>query len=118
MGGRNHVAKGREHRERRYVSAVRRQIAMVEHSNRTHAPYWYADPTEMLRRGDTLARFRSAEPLPEVQLLGSRLCGCRWRYRGESVVFTARCAEHAVMCRGIELWELDMFLDREPVTYG
>lgn len=36
-----------------------------------------------------------------------RECGCAWQvFMGEDgVVFTARCARHALMCRSLEPWE-------------
>lgn len=49
-----HLAKGRAARERRYESAVRRQIALKAQSGKT---WYYAAPEEMLRRGDDLALF-------------------------------------------------------------
>lgn len=59
---------------------------------------------------------------PDVK---SRPCGCAWRtvpaselpervrarngIGGKAARFIERCAEHAVMCRDLEDWELAMF---------
>jgi len=60
---RRQVRNGRKARERRYVSAVCRQIALYEASLRgpRPRPYFYADPAEFLRRGDTLDMFDGGE---------------------------------------------------------
>jgi hypothetical protein len=54
-----HVRKGRAARERRYESAVIRQIELVNGDRFRQNPlrYLYAGPGEFLRRGDDLNRF-------------------------------------------------------------
>jgi hypothetical protein len=57
---RRRVAKGRAARERRYESAVYRQITLFDSSFRVGLRgirYFYAPPEEFLRRGDDLAEF-------------------------------------------------------------
>lgn len=51
---RRRVANGRAARDRRYESAVRRQIALIDRRPRE---YLYAPADEFLRRGDDLVMF-------------------------------------------------------------
>lgn len=57
----SHVRRGKAARERRYESAVRRQVRMYDSSltGPRPQPYLYAGPEEFLRPGDELERFRS-----------------------------------------------------------
>jgi hypothetical protein len=57
---RRRVAKGRAEHNRRYVDAVRRQIKFFRigcHERPFNTPYYYADVTEVLRRGESLEDF-------------------------------------------------------------
>lgn len=58
---RRRVANGKAARDRRYESAVRRQIKLHASSPApAETPYgkrWYVEPQEMLRRGDTIDMF-------------------------------------------------------------
>lgn len=69
---RRQVAKGRAARERRYESAVRRQIALRK---QTHNLWFYADPSELLRPGDTITRY---ECTPYFCPTGGEVECCPW----------------------------------------
>jgi hypothetical protein len=57
---RRRVRNGRQARERRYVSAVNRQIALYDASLTAPRPrpYFYADPVEFVRREHTLRQLQ------------------------------------------------------------
>lgn len=69
---RRQVAKGRAARERRYESAVRRQIALRK---QTHNLWVYVDPSELLRAGDSITRYECS---PYFCPTGSEVECCSW----------------------------------------
>lgn len=61
------------------------------------------------------------QAIPDPSHAGSRPCGCRWELipasetlrrppnaSGPGVRFLERCDEHAVMCRNLEQWEMEL----------
>lgn len=49
-------------------------------------------------------------------IFGAMSCSCRWRRRGQAIVFTKRCEPHAIMCRALEPWELDLIAGDRHLT--